>query len=95
MVANGMRVDPDTGAPEPRHRKHIQELWGIFCSFVQGRPTGGLLHKLPPYNPFATWSHHDRYASSDHFDANVVTPHRDAARQVRQFYLHLKVDGHV
>ena len=96
MVANGMPVDNQTGSPtKRRHKQHIQELWGIFRSFVHGRPTANLLHHLPQSNPFDQWSHHNRYSASHHFDAATVSPHRTAARQVRQFYQRLQVDGHV
>lgn len=95
MVANGMPVDNQTGSPEPHYRKHIQELWGTFRSFVHGRPTASQLHHLPQSNPFEKWSHHYRYSASHHFDAATVSPHRTAARQVHQFYQRLQVDGHV
>ena len=96
MVAGGMPVDLETGTPtEPRHRKHIHELWSTFRSFVQGRQTGGLLHRLPEPNPFAAWSHHNRYASSHHFDEEAIAPHRTAAHLVRRFYLRLQVRGYV
>lgn len=96
MVASGMPVDPETGKPtRSRHRKHIHELWGTFRSFVQGRPTGGLLHHLPEPNPFTAWSHHNRYAGSHHFDGQAISPHRTAAHLVRRFYLRLQVRGHV
>lgn len=96
MVAGGMPVDPEAGAPtERRHKKHIHELWNVFRSFVHGRPVGGLLRHLPESNPFKAWSHHNRYASSSHFDAGAVKPHRTAACQVHQFYSRLQVEGYV
>jgi len=96
MVASGMDVDATTGTPtEPSHRKHIQALWDVFLSFVRTRPVVNLLRHLPRSNPFTAWSHHNRYAGSHHFDSQAVAPHRDGARQVRQFLLRLKVSGHV
>jgi len=95
MTANGMRVD-GAGAPrERRHKQHIQDLWGTFRSFVYGRPTATFLHHLPDSNPFAAWSHHNRYASSRHFDEPAVARHREAAKRVRRFCLRLMVSGHV
>lgn len=96
MVANGMPVAGQTGSPtKRRHRQHIQRLWGTFRSFVEGRPTASLLRHLPQSNPFAQWSQDNRYAAGHHFSAATVTPHREAARQVRQFCLRLKASGHV
>ena len=87
MVAEGMPVDREGAPTQSGHRKHIKELWDIFLAFVSGRRSGRLLRHLPPSNPFADWSHHDRYASSRHFDAaGVVEAHREAAQSVRQFH---------
>ena len=95
MVADGLSVDK-TGSPRARkYKKHIDALWSIFRTFVQGRPTGQLLHYLPQSNPFASWSVDNRYANSVHFGQTAVASHRTAARQVRIFYLRLKVLGHV
>ena len=91
MVANGLSVDV-AGSP---YRKHVNRLWGIFRAIVQGRRTGGWLHHLPQSNPFAKWSVENRYANSADFDEQSVGPHRAAARRVRNFYLRLKVNGHV
>ena len=93
MVANGLPVDA-TGSPKG-HKKHIDELWGKFLGFFQGRQAGPLLHHLPQSNPFALWSISNRYANSVHFNKQAVASHRTAAWEVRIFYLHFKVNGHV
>lgn len=96
MEANGMAVDPATGAPaQSRYKEHIKRLWGVFLSFNHPRQTAAFLHFLPPSNPFSAWSHHNRYASGEHFDETTVGPHREAALQVRRFCLRIRVDGHV
>ena len=96
MEANGMPVDPHTGAPKKRrYKKHIKELWGAFLSFNHPRQTHDLLHLLPESNPFLEWSHDNRYASGEHFEGTVVGLHREAALQVRRFFMHLRVSGHV
>ena len=96
MEANGMPVHPVTGAPtESDHRKHIKDLWRAFLSFAHPRQTAELLYLLPQSNPFSEWSHHDRYANSKHFNQLVVGPHREAASDVRRFWTHLLVSGHV
>ena len=95
MVADGLSVDK-TGSPVGKYKKHVNtSLWDTFRTFVQGRPTGQLLHHLPQSNPFASWSVDNRYANSVHFGQTAVASHRTAARRVRIFYLRLKVLGHV
>ena len=95
MVKNGMPID-DLGVPtNRRHLKHIHKLWETFRAFVEGRPTGALLHHLPERNPFRAWSQDHRYVSSSHFDFRAVAPHRKAALQVRQFYLRFEECGFV
>ena len=94
MVADGLPVDA-TGSPRDKYKKHVDRLWGTFRTFVQGRRTGHLLHHIPQSNPFASsWSVENRYANDVHFDQTAVAPHRAAARQVRRFYMRLKVLGH-
>lgn len=97
MVADGLPVDAAGSPRADKYRKHIDvnKLWDGFRAFVQGRKTGQLLHHLPQSNPFTSWSINNRYANGDHFNKQSVDPHRAAARRVRNFYLRLKVNGHV
>lgn len=96
MVADGLPVDAAGSPRDRRYKEHVNILWNIFHTFVQGRPTGKLLHHLPQSNPFKSWCVANRYANDAHFDRTTVTLHRDAAQQVRDFYLlRLKVLGHV
>ena len=95
MVADGLRVKADRSPRDKKYRTHVDTLWGIFRAFVQGRRTGQLLHHLPQSNPFASWRIANRYADGVHFNEQSVDPHRAAARRVRNFYLRLKVNGHV
>ena len=78
----GMPVDT-TGMPETRYRRHVQELWPIFRDFAARRPQAQYL-RLISSEPFADWSHHDRYAHRNHFDRTAVEPHREAARGIRR-----------
>ena len=95
MVADGLPIDTDGSPRNRKYRKHVDTLWGIFRAFVQGRRTGRLLHHLPQSNLFASWSINNRYANGVHFNEQAVDPHRTAARRVHNFYLRLKVNGHV
>ena len=83
MKACGMPVDPTTGTPvDPQHRKHVQEIWPIFQSFVDSLENAEYLDRLPPGEPFADWSHHDRYAHGGYCGRTDVEAHRDAADAV-------------
>ncbi len=95
MVADGLPIDPAGSPSNRKYRKHVDALWHIFRAFVQGRRTGDLLHHLPQPNPFTSWSVENRYANGVHFNRQSVDPHRTAARRVRDFYLRLRVNGHV
>ena len=93
MKALGMPVKT-TGIPEEReHRKHIQEGWPTFATFVQGRGGARYLGMLSAGTPFADWSHHNRYANRTHFPQPDVRAHRKAARQVREMVRRAQKDG--
>ena len=83
MKRCGMLVEAETGAPsDPRYLKHVQELWPTFQSFCTDREYTQYLDQLPPGDPFADWSHHDRYAQGDYCGRADVEAHRDAAEAV-------------
>ena len=59
-----------------------QELWPIFQSFVAALEDVQYLDQLPPGEPFADWSHHDRYAHGGYCGRTDVETHRNAADAV-------------
>ena len=79
MVGLGM-VGPQ-GAPPQRYRKHVNELWPQFVTFVSGPSTSNYV--LPEGRPFDDWSITDRYAHRKGFTEAGVCPHRSAANNVR------------
>ena len=81
MRSLGMPVNQH-GVPEKQYRKHVQEVWPIFQTFVAGHGGQWYLKQLPTGNPFHTWSHHDRYASTVHFSEQSTVPHQHAAKVV-------------
>ena len=81
MERLGMEVDA-AGTPKDSHyKKHIHELWPIFKDFIQNRKQARF--RLPPDEPFADWSHHDRYVHRSGFDERKVCRHRCGAQQIR------------
>ena len=93
MLTAGMPVD-DAGIPTDReHRQHVRGLWPVFQSFAGGQVGRRLLRLLPDGDPFANWSHHDRYSHRDGFREDTVEPHRSAAREVRGMVDSSEQDG--
>ena len=93
MKSLGMPVDTD-GTPQKReHRKHVQDLWPEFGSFAQNRNGAKYVTLLLQPNPFANWSHHDRYAHRRHFCRANVQPYRDGAKRVCDMVASAKQDG--
>ena len=84
MTDLGMQVDNEGKPVQQEHLEHVQALWQVFRDFADGHGGREYVRQLPHQNPFAGWSHHDRYASRVHFEQQSVTPHRDAARTVRE-----------
>lgn len=93
MKALGMSVEPDGKPTDEQHRKHVQELWPVFKSFVNGRSESHYLSQLPNGEPFNNWSHHNRYARGCHFQKADVKPHRKAACKVCRMVQQAEQDG--
>ena len=66
------------------HRKHVHEIWSVFTTFAEERNGARFAALLPDPDgePFAEWSHHDRYAARYHFGPDIVGAHRTAASRV-------------
>jgi hypothetical protein len=91
MQALGMRVD-EAGKPREReHQEHVPRIWLVFKNFVAGRDGAQYARLLPEGEPFADWSHHDRYAHRRHFNRENVERHREAAGAIRAM-VHLAED---
>lgn len=78
----GIPVDHEGKPKEPKHRKHVQDLWPEFESFATSRGGARYLSLLPGREPFADWSEQNRYASRQHFHKAEVAPHRAAAQKI-------------
>ena len=92
MVAAGMPLTA-TGDPEQQYRQHIQKLWPLCLSFLNGRQASRYLSLLPSTPPFSDWSHHDRYAADGHFTAATTEPHRLGAESVARMVRSAQQDG--
>ena len=83
MRSLGMEVKRHGVPALKAHRSHVQDIWKVFESFVADRRGEQYLRLLPKGEPFADWSHHDRYAHGRHFDRAGAERHRAAAREIR------------
>lgn len=83
MVALGMALDP-SGRPPRKYARHVHDLWPLFGKFASGHGGGRYAKQLAGQNPFADWSHHDRYARKGYAGSGELSKHRAGARQVRQ-----------
>ena len=89
-----LRVRPDRAGRLPkRYHKHIQDLWPEFKASAKARMGWRLLSQLPGGSPFADWSHHDRYAHSQHVRNEAVDQHRMGALGVRRMVKRAEQDG--
>ena len=93
MKALGMPVDRMGVPKSSQYKKHVQDLWNIFTTFVQGRGGARYIPMLPSGSPFQDWSHHDRYAHRNHFTRGQVEPHRAAAAKIEAMVQRAHRDG--
>lgn len=93
MVQMGLTPDPLGDLPERTYRVHINELWGRFLAWVQGRPFDRYAASLPQSNPFHDWSVAQRYANRAEYQEDSVENHRRAASSVKAAMARAKQDG--
>ena len=78
MKACGMPVEGAIGIPTGKYREHLPKIWPIFQNFVDAREYAQYLDQLVSGEPFADWSHHDRYAHGGYCRKTDVETHRNA-----------------
>ncbi|MYI73897.1 MAG: hypothetical protein F4057_00715 [Acidobacteria bacterium] len=93
MQGLGMQVDEIGKPTEKEHQQHVQDLWPVFRTFVAGQSGRRYLRLFPADDPFADWSHHDRYAHRDGFSEDAVDAHRSAAEKIRDMVDSSEQDG--
>jgi hypothetical protein len=82
MECFGMRLDPVTGDPPPKDRKHINELWDHYETYRMS--IGTAEYMLPRTNPFDNWHSSDRYAHESGFNEEYVDKHKAGVKIVRE-----------
>ncbi|MBF0097621.1 MAG: SAM-dependent methyltransferase [Magnetococcales bacterium] len=77
MQAFGMELEGN--APKLKEdRRHINELWGRYEHYQQGRP----IYALSSEDPFQNWNVSQRYCVDASFDQARVDPHRAGACEI-------------
>ena len=89
----GMKVRNDGTPSDRKYRQHIKKLWPEFQSFIGENKSVNYAKLLQTSNPFADWSHNDRYANGDRFSDNCIQHHRDAARDVLTMVQRVILEG--
>jgi hypothetical protein len=82
MQQFGMFVDPSSGAPDKKDRKHIDKIWIRYESYRMGIGASG--YELPQNNPFDNWDINQRYVHSSIINRTIVDVHKTGAEIVKK-----------
>lgn len=95
MQALGMPVDEAGKPSERQHRRHVRDIWKSFPGFADGRQGERYLSLLPNDEPFADWSHHNRYAHRRHFGKLEAERSRRGAQEICRMVQSATGDGRI
>lgn len=95
MQGLGMALTPDGRPQQDEHRVHIDNLWSTFSDFASGANEAVYAALLTQPSPFADWSIHQRYWSSNAVTPNRASSHRAGAQKVRQVLNKAQLDGRI
>jgi hypothetical protein len=96
MVCDGIPLDREDLLSDKDKKKywvHIDNLWGIFHSFAEGRVASTYAAMLPARNPFEKWRVRQRYAHRTHITRELAEEHRNGASRVRSVVKRAQKDG--
>jgi hypothetical protein len=94
MLGLGMQLRPDGAPVEPEHRKHVDSLWGEFCSFAQGRNGAKYAVVVSSVaNPFSSWSISQRYEHRANITQAIMKEHEKGARKAMNVLKQAFLDG--
>lgn len=71
------------------YRKHINDLWDTYQSFMQTRHA----YAIPPANPFQDWDIAQRYASKTDITEQTARTHGAAVGTIKQVIRQAILDG--
>jgi hypothetical protein len=94
MLGLGMQLRPDGAPVESRHRKHVDSLWGEFCSFAQGRNGAKYAAMVSSVaNPFSGWNISQRYEHRANINQAIVKKHEKDAESAMKVLREAYHDG--
>nr|WP_314983427.1 SAM-dependent methyltransferase [uncultured Pantoea sp.] len=93
MMAFGMPFDQNRQVPQNYpDRVHADGVWSRYESYRSAHARGAN-YILSNSNPFNNWNASQRYENQSSYNIGTVTPHRDAAEQVRQLVKKAQLEG--
>ncbi len=81
MQRFGMRLDNEEQPENKKDRRHINEIWGRYSTYLHG--SFGRSYALPQGEPFKDWRAGQRYHNQDAFTETSATAHRQGAMQAK------------
>lgn len=81
------------GQVPKEYRKHVNKLWPIYCTLIEGRGETRYLMDGEPFRDWKDWKMEDRYAHCGHVDRERAQRHREGAEEVRHMLENVAVDG--
>ena len=92
MAGLGMPTDSMGNPTESQYRVHVNVLWDVFLTFLEGR-MARYIGLVPHTNPFRDWRVEQRYAHQKHVTREIAQAHREATDKVRLLVLRAREDG--
>ncbi|ELY5882557.1 SAM-dependent methyltransferase [Cronobacter sakazakii] len=93
MLAFGMPFDHNRQMPQIKgDQVHADGVWDRYESYRSAH-TSGANYILSTVNPFSNWKASQRYENQAAYNAATVTPHKDAADQVRMLVKKAQLEG--
>ncbi len=81
--------DIPSGKQFCHYRKHINELWSSYQSFMQTRSA----YEIPPNNPFQDWDITQRYAPEKEITEQTARTHGATVGTLKQIIRKAEQDG--
>ncbi len=92
LLQQGIPSDNGDMSPDrqyQRYRKHINDLWDSYQSFMQTRHA----YAIPPDNPFQDWDIAQRYAPEKEITEHAARNHATAVGTLKQIIRKAERDG--
>ena len=82
-------IKTQEGDPSPEYKKHINQLWDKYISYMQTRNS----YLISETNPFDDWNISQRYENENNISMSVTSKHRSAVESSRKIVKKAEKDG--